>query len=82
MGISVLLQVGMHSWTFSSTQVLLCASVRWSREEKVPFTVIASESEKHSDTSDQVLPASTGVCILQISTTRENIKILAKLDDI
>lgn len=61
-GISVLFQVGVHSWTFSSTQVLLCASVQWSREEKVPFTVIASESEKHSDTNDQVLSASAGVC--------------------
>lgn len=45
--------------------------------------MIASESEKHSATCDQVLSASTGVhVILQISATRENIKILAKSEDI
>lgn len=33
-GISVLLQLGIDSWTFSSTLVLLCASIQQSREEK------------------------------------------------
>lgn len=43
----------------------------------------ASDSEKHSATSDQILSAAAGVhVILQISTTRDNIKISSKLEGI